>query len=353
MEGEVLTIRELKARANSSPLEALTRGQVESVQVRQTKAGREFLEIRVGDGCDAFVWRVWGDAECHAAASRLMARAFVEIGGAWTQGGYGLEVRARTVRELQATELEELLRGPAPLRERQERDFLFIEERCAGLADPRLAALTGAFLRDFGERLRRCAAARDYHHARRGGLVEHVAQMMRCAEGVAAAYPQLNRDLLLAGVLFHDCGKLWENCYAPDAFLMTHSERGELLGHITIGIELINRLWRQLAEENAEAWASLQPASESVRLHLLHLIASHHGELEFGSPVVPKTPEAIALHHVDNIDAKLEMMAEAYATSARLTPNIFERRRPLPGNSVRPLPHFGQPDSGSPGEDPE
>jgi 3'-5' exoribonuclease len=87
----------------------------------------------------------------------------------------------------------------------------------------------------------------------------------------------------------------------------------------------------------ASAWAGLAPATDEVRLHLLHLIASHHGELAFGSPVVPKTPEAIVLHHVDNIDAKLEMFAEGYATSQPLAKNVLERRRPLAGNLVRPL----------------
>jgi 3'-5' exoribonuclease len=168
--------------------------------------------------------------------------------------------------------------------------------------------------------------------------VEHVAQMMRSAEALATAYHHLNRDLLLAGVLFHDCGKLWENAYLADGFVMPYEERGELLGHITIGIELVNRLWREAADSPASAtWADLRPTTEEVRLHLLHLIASHHGELAFGSPVVPKTPEAVVLHHVDNIDAKLEMFAEGYATSASLAKNVFERRRPLTGNLVRPL----------------
>src|SRR5204863_8073579 len=129
------------------------------------------------------------------------------------------------------------------------------------------------------------------HHARRGGLVEHVAQMLRAATALSDAYPQLNRDLLAAGVLFHDAGKLWENGLPPDGFVMPFDERGELLGHIAIGIELVNALWRKLlGTAEALGWSELQPISEDVRLHLLHLIAAHHGELQFGSPVPPKTP---------------------------------------------------------------
>lgn len=126
---------------------------------------------------------------------------------------------------------------------------------------------------------------------------------------------------------------------------MPFDERGEMLGHITIGIELVNALWRKvLATEPATTWATLHPTSEDVRLHLLHLLASHHGELQFGSPVVPKTREAWALHYVDNLDAKMEMMTQAYATSRQLGPRIQERVWPLPGNLVAPLEKFIPPE---------
>src|SRR5262249_52983506 len=87
------------------------------------------------------------------------------------------------------------------------------------------------------------------------------------------------------------------------------------------------------------------PDSESVRLHLIHLVAAHHGEKQFGSPVEPKTPEAIALHFIDNLDAKLEVILSAYATGHRLSAAVIERVRPLPGNIVVPLPGFDGADS--------
>jgi 3'-5' exoribonuclease len=168
--------------------------------------------------------------------------------------------------------------------------------------------------------------------------------MMRSAMAIASAYPSLNRDLLAAGVLFHDSGKLWENQMPAEGFTMPYDERGELLGHITIGIELVNTLWRKLQQAPEWAgWLPLDPASEDVRMHLLHLLASHHGELQFGSPVVPKTPEAWALHYVDNLDAKIEMMTAAYATSKHLAARIQEKVWPLPGNLVEPLGHFPRP----------
>ena len=152
----------------------------------------------------------------------------------------------------------------------------------------------------------------------------------------------LNRDLLVSGVLFHDIGKLWENVYQEQGFTMPYTEISELIGHIPLGMEIVNKLWRELLDEDGlrEEWQDLEPASERVRLHLLHLIASHHGELEFGSPVVPKTPEAQALHYIDNLDAKMEMFDRGYQVTHELGKNVYERVRPLPGRLVKPLPEF-------------
>src|SRR5207248_1720321 len=134
-------------------------------------------------------------------------------------------------------------------------DSAFITQTLAAISDPRLRGICQLFLKDFGERFRRTAAARNYHHARRGGLVEHTAQMMRVAQALCPLYPQLNLDLLLAGILFHDSGKLWENHLPEDGFTMGFDERGELMGHISIGLELVNSLWRKLqTEENGRAW---------------------------------------------------------------------------------------------------
>jgi hypothetical protein len=95
---------------------------------------------------------------------------------------------------------------------------------------------------------------------------------------------------------------------------------------------VVNKLWRELMERpEAAEWLHLEPASDGVRLHLLHLIAAHHGALEFGSPVLPKTPEAVALHHVDNIDAKLEMFRKAYESGKELAPGIIEKVCALAG----------------------
>ena len=347
---EILPLSVLKQRAMAGRLEALVHGQVETLVKKETRDGKPFWELVLADAEGKITLRAWSDAPAFAACEEMAVGTFLEVTGEFAHnGGFGLDAKRWNCRELTIEERDTLLAGSPELREKQAADYAFIEQTAGAMADPRLKELAAIFLSEYGARFRRAAAARGNHHARRGGLVEHVAQMMRGALAVATAYPFLNRDLLVAGVLFHDSGKLWENSLPADGFVMPFDERGEMLGHITIGIELVNALWRKvLATEQAAGWSSLQPASEDVRLHLLHLLASHHGELQFGSPVVPKTPEAWALHYVDNLDAKMEMMTQAYATSRQLAPRIQERVWPLPGNLVAPLGKFTPPEPPAP-----
>ncbi|MEM7011797.1 MAG: HD domain-containing protein, partial [Verrucomicrobiota bacterium] len=283
-------------------------------------------------------------------ASQLSASMFVRVVGRWFRNDpFGIEPQDWTITQLADEEAQQLLNGSQELREKQDADFADIEKFIAEMEDPRLRGVCQAYLEQFGDRFRRTAAARNYHHARRGGLVEHVAQMMRCARAVCSVYPDLNQDLVVAGVLFHDCGKLWENCYAEAGFTMPYTDAGELLTHIPMGMDIVNKLWRDLlSSEEAKNWKEAEPTNEQVRLHLLHLIASHHGELQFGAPVVPKTPEAIILHHVDNIDAKYEMFDRGYQTSTLLSKNVYERVRPLPSRMVRQLGSYQEKPSDEP-----
>ncbi len=338
---EPISIRELKRQASEAPFDAILRVQLDQAAGKETRQGKTYIQLVFADGVDDLTIRVWSDHIMFTKAQELQAPQFLELSGQWVdKGQYGLEPLAWDFRLLTEEEREVLLRGPQDLQEKQTADYAYIATTVAAMQDPRLRLLSQRFLDRFTEHFLRTAAARTYHHARRGGLVEHVAQMMRSAEALLGVYEDLNADLVLAGVLFHDCGKLWENSYQKLGFTMPHREVGELLGHIPLGIELINKLWRELLDDDeiAADWESLSPKTEDVRLHLLHLIASHHGTHEFGSPTLPKTPEAVLLHFVDNIDAKLEMFKEGYEKSPLLGKNVFERRRPIYHSLVRPLP---------------
>jgi len=336
-----MTLTEIRRAAQNGAVSARVHVQVESASPKLTREQNPYCELALADACDRMTLRVWSDHPTYKTCSTFTNENFVELSGEFHRHPqYGLEARKWTVRPLTDQEKNELLQGPADLRAKQAADWELILQTTQTIADPRLRALCKAFLKEWGDRFRRTAAARNYHHARRGGLVEHTAQMMRIAKQIAPLYPDLNLDLLLAGILFHDSGKLWENALPENGFVMNYDERGELIGHISIGLELVNSLWRRLSGENAAAWKDLVPASEDVRLHLLHLIGAHHGEPEFGSPVAPKTPEAMALHYIDNLDARLEMFAAGYTTAKPLAARIFDRVRPLPGNLVKSLDKF-------------
>lgn len=341
---ETLTIAQLKEQAGETPFYAEIDVQLQSKQSKVTRTQKPYLELVWVDSSGNFALKVWEDRPLFGVASEWNAGVMVRLSGKWTQNQYGLEGNDLSSRGLNAEERALFLTGDPDLQAKQELDWRTIVSACESLEDPRLKLLTQLFFEKFGELFRRTAAARKNHHARRGGLVEHVAQMMRSAQALCGVYTEWNRDLLLAGVLFHDCGKLWENSYPREGFMQSHSLRGEMLGHIPMGIEVVNALWREMIEsESATGWLAIEPATEEVRLHLLHLIASHHGQYEFGSPTLPRTPEAFALHFIDNIDAKMEMVKDAYAQANQLAPNIYEKQFPLPANLVSPLACYQSP----------
>jgi len=340
---ELLTLIEIRRRATqNSAVEARVHVQVEGASAKVTREQKPYCELSLADAADRMTLRVWSDHPEFKACETLKASDFVELSGEFQHHQqFGLDAKKWKVRHLTAPERSELLQGPPALRAKQAADWDYIVDRSRAIGDPRLRALCEAFLSEHGERFRRTAGARSYHHARRGGLVEHTAQMMRVVVEIAPLYPELNLDLLVAGVLFHDSGKLWENQLPETGFTMGYDERGELIGHISIGLELVNSLWRKVqTEENNRAWNALIPASEDVRMHLLHLIGAHHGEAQFGSPVSPKTPEAMALSYIDNLDARLEMFAAGYLVAKPIAERIYDRVRPLPGNLVKPLEKF-------------
>lgn len=338
----LLSITELRKEAQGGRIAARVHGQISSLLQKETQQRKPFWEMILADAEAKFVLRAWSDSPSFKQCAENAQGTFLEITGEFeTSAQFGLDAKTWACRQLDPDEVEALLAGPAPLREKQARDYGYIADCVSAIRDPRLNAICTMFLEELGERFRRTAGARNNHHARRGGLVEHTAQMMRAAEAICVAYPILNKDLMTAGVLLHDSGKMWENAMPPDGFVMPYDERGEMMGHIPIGMELTNRLWRQLGQRpEYDAWKKMTPAIEDVRLHLTHLILAHHGELQYGSPVQPKTPEAFALHYIDNLDAKLEMVSAAYQNAGLLAPRIYEKAWPLPTNLVEPLPEW-------------
>ncbi|MEP2775484.1 MAG: HD domain-containing protein [Luteolibacter sp.] len=336
-----ISISSLKEQAGEVPLIASVLAQLQAQAVKTTKGGKPYFDLVFADATGSLNLKVWSDTPLHSEAESLSLQTIVRLEGEWTQNQYGVNGNGVSWARLDDAAIADFLAGDPVVRRKQEKDFAEITRLCGAMVDPRLKILCEYFFETMGDRFRRTAAARKNHHARRGGLVEHVAQMMRTAEAVSAIYPELNRDLMIAGVLFHDCGKLWENSYPEDGFGQIHSRYGEMLGHIPLGLELVNKLWRDLMDaEKFADFSACRPSAEDVRLHLLHLIGSHHGQMEYGSPVLPKTPEAFALHYIDNLDAKMEMLRDAYPQANEVAPGIFERVFPLATGLVKPLGDF-------------
>lgn len=338
---DAITVTKLKENTNDSPQPFAVEVELQSRSERQTKTGKPYLVLTFADATGGFNLNAWSDSPLYKTANTLEDGSVMRIEASWTQNQFGLDAAKPRITTLTGDALEAFYAGDAETTQRQQAAWETIQDACTRLQDPRLNTLARHFIDHHGDRLKRAAAARRNHHARRGGLIEHIAQMMRSAEAICGVYPQLNRDLILTAVLFHDSGKLWENQYPEQGFAQRHSIYGELLGHIPLGIELANKLWHDvMALPAAKDWLTEDPPNEHVRLHLLHLIASHHGELAFGSPTLPRTPEAFALHYIDNLDAKLEMIHDAYRDSTELAPGIYEKRFPLPSNLVEPLPAY-------------
>ena len=166
----------------------------------------------------------------------------------------------------------------------------------SGMKNPWLQKLVTSVVDDpeIAPRLKRAPAAMTMHHAYLGGLLEHVVSLVGLATAVAAHYPELDPDLLLTGVVLHDIGKIDELRYARG---IDYSDAGRLLGHITIGAGM--------AREKMKAIAGF-PAPLAVLVQ--HMILSHHGSYEFGSPSLPQIPEAVALNFIDDIDSKMAGM---------------------------------------------
>ncbi len=168
----------------------------------------------------------------------------------------------------------------------------------AGLHDVHLRRLAKAFLDDaeFVNKLQIAPAAINNHHAYPGGLLQHTVDLIEIAQTIGPRYKGLDVELLMFGAFLHDLGKIDEITSGGES---TYTDRGQLIGHLVIGVQMLDEKIRFLKTEcDHEVPLELQT-------QLQHLILSHHGLLEFGSPRIPHTLEAIALHHIDNLDAKM------------------------------------------------
>ena len=272
---------------------------------KTSRSGGEYLEVKLADcsgDLKGFLWdlrAVEGDFEAIRPDVFLKVKAKVEE----FQGRK--QVRLEKVRFAEDAEAGDLSRF-FPTSKRPVEDMLAeLDGLIGSIADPWIRKLLRSLLIENAE-LRadfaKAPAAKSLHHVYLGGLLEHTLSVAGMAEKACAHYPAMNRDLVLAGVFLHDLGKTAELTFLRS---FGYSDAGNLIGHISMETEWVSR-----------EIARIPQFPEELRMQILHCILAHHGKLEFGSPVVPKTPEALLLHYLDDLDGKLEGMFRAIEDEA-------------------------------------
>ena len=281
---------------------------VSAKATRQTKYGDAYLCVTLIDRTGAIEARAWENAEL--LAERFCTDDFVIVSGQVSSYQDTLQLKLIDIQSVgdEAVEVTDFLPSS-----RWEPEALFAQLKELVLEHVQGAPMRAFFKTLFGqhelmERFKRAPAAKTNHHNFIGGLLEHVLSMAReavlLADHYARYYPGLiNRDLLMAGCVLHDIGKCRELSFTRSFAYTTH---GQLIGHIPHGIEIVN-----------DIQAAMRPAPpEEMILAIKHLILSHHGRLDYGSPVTPRTPEAMLLHQIDMIDSRMAMCAAAIARHA-------------------------------------
>jgi 3'-5' exoribonuclease len=299
-------------------------------QLRANRNGNLYLQLDLRDRSGAINARMWN-------VSEPLARTF--------EAGDFLHARGKV--QLFQGALQIILAGLEPVAAPKidltdflphtPQDVNKLLDRLRGYllkqSNPHLRALAECFLMDdeFVSGFRQVPAGVKVHHAYVGGLLEHVVTMMDGADRLLPLYPGVDRDLVLTGVFLHDSGKVRELTYGR-AFAYT--DEGQLIGHLNIGVEMLNEKAAKVPDLTGE------PFPRELLLRVKHMILSHHGSLEYGSPKVPMTLEAIALHALDMLDTRMhiflrEIRDDRNAGSAWTQYNPALERRIFKGGAAR------------------
>lgn len=256
---------------------------------RDPSRGR-FLRLQLADRTGRIEARVWENAE--DTASDLSQARVLKLEGEVEEYQGRLQVRVLRMRAAPEDEYNRADLQPATRRDVGAM-MNEVERTIAGLQNPHLAALLRLFFDDAGfqSAFMTAPAATRIHQAYLGGLLEHTYETLLFSRPLVDLYPEIDRDLLTAGILLHDIGKLEE--FAWDLNI-EYTDRGRLIGHVVIGAEKVD-----------QAIVSIPAFPEDLRLALHHMLLAHHGRYEWGSPRRPKTLEAVALHHLENLDGQV------------------------------------------------
>ncbi|NBY65970.1 MAG: HD domain-containing protein [Verrucomicrobia bacterium] len=238
-----MTLREFSKL--TLPAKGFVRAQLIARREQTARNGKPFLRVELADETERLGLNLFSGSGAYDYFQSADVGECLELTGVFGPSDYGPNVEGPSARALKPAEVEAFFAGGEERRAQIEGHWEFCLQQAREMQDPRLRWICVRALEKFPEKWRRAAAARKNHHARRGGLLDHTAQMLKVAKVLAPLYPEVDGDLLAAGVIFHDLGKLWENDTGERGFGSVASRRGELIGHISLGIEVANALWRE------------------------------------------------------------------------------------------------------------
>lgn len=265
----------------------------------QKRDGNNFLNVTLSDKTGTIKGVVWDNVDQIAAG--ITSGDFAHVNGSVSDYRGTLQVVIKKMEPFSPDRID-----PSDFLPKTSRDIEGMFERLVKRADSittdYLKALIDAFFKDkeFVKKFKTAPAAKKMHHAYIGGLLEHTLSMVSLADKIAGHYSGINRDLLLSGAILHDIGKIDEFEYQ---FKIDYSDKGRLLNHIVIGIKMVD-----------DKVSGIEHFPEDQMLLLKHLIVSHHGTREFGSPEPPKTIEAVLLNYIDEIDSKVNAIRDFIAS---------------------------------------
>jgi 3'-5' exoribonuclease len=262
-------------------------------QIKPKKTGEPYLALTLGDRSGQIEAKMWDNVD--DVLESFEQDDFIKTKGLINKYKNRFQLTIHKLRKLGDTEIvfDDYL--PKTTKDVDEL-WRTLEDFVASIQNLHLKALVQGFMTDpeIAAAYRNAPAAKTLHHAYIGGLLDHVVSLFRSADLICRNYPQVNRDLLLAGAFLHDIGKIHELTYNRS---FSYTNRGQLLGHMIIELEMLQAKIAQIPD-----------FPDPLKTLLEHLIISHHGEYEFGSPKLPMFPEAVMLHYLDDLDSKMEAM---------------------------------------------
>ena len=271
------------------------------VQARERKiarTGSAYLDLDLRDASGVVRAKLW---DCDRHALDFEVEDIVAVDGVVEDYQGTLQIRVRKISRCSPDAVDLFDYLPRSRRDPEEM-YATLMDRLRRVPEGPLRMLLLTIMEDpsIAEKYKRAPAAMSYHHAFLGGLLEHVLSLVQLGDQLCDHYEFLRRDLLLTGLVLHDVGKIEELSFSRG---FRYSTRGQLLGHISIGLEIVQEKMRQIPGFPAELKGQIE-----------HIILSHHGKVEFGSPKEPMFPEALLVHFLDEMDSKLEAMRAQYAT---------------------------------------